>query len=187
TYSKNEVSDRYNDVSAWFNFGPSTGVWSDGPVAAPIVYSEAFAAPGDLAMGAGQFSTMNENKSLGFNAKWQVNDNLKLELDYHDSSAVSRPDSPFGSNNTIGTATFVRSVTTARFDTDLPTLAVAYPDGFTGINGEDVRITGSSFRNSQMRSDIEQLQVRGSYVFDKGLLTSIDFGVASSETKNRSA
>ncbi|WP_240220489.1 TonB-dependent receptor [Rheinheimera hassiensis] len=187
TYSKNEVSDRYNDVSAWFNFGPSTGIWSDGPVAAPIVYSEALTAPGDLAMGAGQFSTMNENKSLGFNAKWDVNDNLKLELDYHDSSAQSRPDSPFGSNNTIGTATFVRSVTTARFDSDLPTLAITYPDGFTGLNAEDVRITGSSFRNSQMRSDIEQLQIRGSYVFDTGLLSSIDFGVASSETRNRSA
>lgn len=187
TYSKNEVSDRYNDVSAWFNFGPSTGLWSDGPVAAPIVYSERFDAPGDLAMGGGQFSTMNENKSLGFNTQWQVNDNLKLELDYHDSSAVSRPNSPFGSNNVIGTATFVRAVTTARFDSKLPTLAITYPPGFTGIRGEDMRITGSSFRNSQMRSDIEQLQLRGNYVFDTGLLNSIDFGVSSSETRNRSA
>ena len=187
TYSKNEVSDRYNDVSAWFNFGPSTGVWSDGPVAAPIVYSEAFGEPGDLAMGGGQFSTVNENKSLGFNTQWQVNPNLQLELDYHNSSAESRPNSPFGSNNVIGTATFVRSMTTARFDSDLPTLAVTYPDGFTGIRGEDVRVTGSSFRNSQMRSDIEQVQVRGTYVFDRGLLTNIDFGVSVSETKNRSA
>lgn len=187
TYSKNEVSDRYNDVSAWFNFGPSTGVWSDGPVAAPIVYSEAFGAPGDLAMGGGQFSNLNENKSLGFNTQWQVNDNLKLELDYHDSSAVSRPNSPFGSNNVIGTATFVRAVTSARFDSRLPTLAITYPEGFTGIRGEDMRVTGSSFRNSQMRSDIEQLQLRGSYEFDNSVLTSIDFGVTSSETKNRSA
>ncbi len=187
TYAKNEVSDRYNDVSAWFNFGPSTGQWSDGPVAAPIVYSEAFGAPGDLAMGGGQSATVNENKSLGFNAKWQVNDNLNLELDYHDSSAQSRPDSPYGSNNVIGTATFVRTLTTARFDSDLPTLVIGYPDGFTGIRGEDMRVTGSSFRNSQMRSDIEQLQLRGNYVFDKGVLNSIDFGVTSSETKNRSA
>lgn len=187
TYAKNEVSDRYNDVSAWFNFGLSTGEWSDGPVAAPILYSEAFAAPGDLAMGAGQYATVNENKSLGFNTKWQVNNNLKLELDYHDSSAVSRPDSPYGSNNTIGTATWVRAVTAARFDSDLPVLAITYPDGFTGIKAEDMRITGSSFRNSQMRSDINQLQVRGSYEFDNSVLTSIDFGLTSSETKNRSA
>ncbi|WP_372626939.1 TonB-dependent receptor [Arsukibacterium sp.] len=187
TYAKNEVKDRYNDVSAWFNFGPSSGEWSDGPVAAPLVYSEAFAAPGDLAMGGGQSETVNENKSLGFNVKWEASDNLKLELDYHDSSAESRPDSPFGSNNVIGTATFVRMLTTARFETDLPTLAIRYPDGFTGIRGEDMRVTGSSFRNSQMRSDIEQLQLRGNYVFDEGVLNSIDFGVSTSETKNRSA
>ncbi|WP_445428252.1 TonB-dependent receptor [Alishewanella sp. HL-SH05] len=187
TYAKNEVSDRYNDVSAWFNFGPSSGVWSDGPVAAPIVYSEAFGAPGDLAMGGGQFSTVNENKSLGFNVNWQASDNLKLELDYHSSSADSSPNSPFGSNNVIGMATFVRTLTTARFDTDLPTLAIGYPPGFTGIRGEDMRVTGSSFRNSQMRSDIDQLQLRGNYTFDDGILNSIDFGVTSSETKNRSA
>ncbi|MCB5226546.1 TonB-dependent receptor [Alishewanella sp. 16-MA] len=187
TYSKNEISDRYNDVSAWFNFGPSSGVWSDGPVAAPIVYSEAFGAPGDLAMGGGQFSTVNENKSLGFNVNWQASDNLKLELDYHSSSADSSPNSPFGSNNVIGMATFVRTLTTARFDTDLPTLAIGYPPGFTGIRGEDMRVTGSSFRNSQMRSDIDQLQLRGNYTFDDGILNSIDFGVTSSETKNRSA
>ncbi|WP_445425843.1 TonB-dependent receptor [Alishewanella sp. HL-SH06] len=187
TYAKNEVSDRYNDVSAWFNFGPSSGVWSDGPVAAPIVYSEAFGAPGDLAMGGGQFSTVNENKSLGFNVNWQASDNLKLELDYHSSSADSSPNSPFGSNNVIGMATFVRTLTTARFDTDLPTLVIGYPAGFTGIRGEDMRVTGSSFRNSQMRSDIDQLQLRGNYSFDDGILNSIDFGVTSSETKNRSA
>ncbi|MDP5036958.1 MAG: TonB-dependent receptor, partial [Alishewanella sp.] len=187
TYAKNEVSDRYNDVSAWFNFGPSSGVWSDGPVAAPIVYSEAFGAPGDLAMGGGQFSTVNENKSLGFNVNWQASDNLKLELDYHSSSADSSPNSPFGSNNVIGMATFVRTLTTARFDTDLPTLVIGYPAGFTGIRGEDMRVTGSSFRNSQMRSDIDQLQLRGNYTFDDGILNSIDFGVTSSETKNRSA
>ncbi|MDP5459198.1 TonB-dependent receptor [Alishewanella sp. SMS8] len=187
TYAKNEVSDRYNDVSAWFNFGPSSGVWSDGSVAAPIVYSEAFGAPGDLAMGGGQFSTVNENKSLGFNVNWQASDNLKLELDYHSSSADSSPNSPFGSNNVIGMATFVRTLTSARFDTDLPTLVIGYPAGFTGIRGEDMRVTGSSFRNSQMRSDIDQLQLRGNYSFDDGILNSIDFGVTSSETKNRSA
>ncbi|MFC6439459.1 TonB-dependent receptor [Bowmanella sp. JS7-9] len=187
TYAKNEVNDRYNDVSAWFNFGPSTGVFSDGPVVAPLVYSEAFGAPGDLAMGAGNYSTVNENKSLGFNAAYKVNDNLKLELDVHDSSATSSPDSPYGSNNTMGTATWVRAVTTAYFDTPLPVLEITYPDGFNGIQAADMRITGSSFRNSQMRSDVSQYQLKGNYAFDEGIVTSIDFGVGNVEVKNRSA
>ncbi|NMH61510.1 TonB-dependent receptor [Alteromonas ponticola] len=187
TYAKNEVEDRYNDVSAWFNFGPSTATFTDGPVVAPLVYSEAFAAPGDLAMGAGQFSTINENKSLGLNLEWQASDNLELVLDVHDSSAESRPDSPFGSNNTIGTATWVRAVTSVDFSRDFPVLDITYPDGVSNIRAEDVRVTGSSFRNSQMRSEIQQAQLSGSYTFDSGLLESIDFGVSNSEMKNRSA
>ncbi|WP_102796486.1 TonB-dependent receptor [Bowmanella denitrificans] len=187
TYSKNEVDDRYHDVSAWFNFGPSTGIFSDGPAVAPIIYSEAFADPGDLAMGAGKFATVNENKSLGLNIEWQATDNLQLELDVHDSSAESKPDSPFGSNNTIGMATWVRDVTTGHFDTPLPVLEIAYPDGFNGIQAEDMRVTGSSFRNSQMRSDITQAQIKGTYVFDESIVKSIDFGVSTSEVKNRSA
>ncbi len=187
TYAKNEVEDRYNDVSAWFNFGPSKATFTDGPVVAPLVYSEAFAAPGDLAMGGGKFATVNENKSLGFNVEWDVTDNLELVFDMHDSSAESRPDSPLGSNNVIGTATFVRSVTTADFSNDFPVLNVVYPEGFNGIQAQDVRITGSSFRNSQMRSEIQQAQLSGSYTFDGGILESIDFGISSSEMKNRSA
>ncbi|MDE3274202.1 TonB-dependent receptor [Pseudoalteromonas sp. G4] len=187
TYAKNEVSDQYNDVSAWFNFGPSTGEWSDGPIAAPLIYSEAFGAPGDLAMGAGSFDTVNENKSLGFNVEWQVNDNLELRFDYHDSSAESRPDSPYGSNNVIGMATWVRAVTTADFSKDFPVLNITYPDGFNGIQSKDMRVTGSSFRNSMMRSDVTQAQFDGTFVFDDGDLSSIDFGISSTEVENRSA
>ncbi|MFY8274906.1 TonB-dependent receptor [Pseudoalteromonas sp. SSDWG2] len=187
TYAKNEFSDQYNDVSAWYNFGPSSGVWTDGPVSAPLVYTEAFGAPGDLAMGAGSFETVNENKSLGFNLEWQVNDNFELEFDYHDSSAESRPDSPYGSNNVIGMATWVRAVTSTDFSNDFPVLSITYPDGVSGINAADMRVTGSSFRNSQMKSEIEQAQIKGSYVFDDGIVESINFGISSSEMNNRSA
>ncbi|AWL11394.1 hypothetical protein HMF8227_00899 [Saliniradius amylolyticus] len=186
TYSKNEVQDRYNDVSAWFNFGPSSGQWTDGPVAAPLVYTEVFGAPGDLAQGGGNFSTANENKSLGFNADWQVNDNLNMTFDFHSSSAESGPDGPYGSNNVIGMATWVRSVSTADFSGDFPVLSITMPDGVSN-QAENMRVTGSSFRNSQMRTDIDQFQLDGEYVFDDGVLESIDFGVSSTEVENRSA
>jgi TonB-dependent receptor len=187
TYSKNEVSDQYNDVSAWFNFGPSSGEWTGGDVSAPLVYTEAFAAPGDLAMGGGSFQNVNENKSLGINLEWQVNSNLELSLDHHNSTAESRPDSPYGSNNVIGTATWVRDVSTAYFGQDFPVLEITYPDGFTGINAADVRVAGSSFRNSMMKSEVTQTQLDGTYVFDSGMVESIDFGVSMTEVQNRSA
>ena len=74
-----ECETRRNDLSAWFNFGPSTSSWTKGPVAAPLIYSETIVpANSDIAMGGAQFATKTENKSLGFNAAWRVSNDLKL-------------------------------------------------------------------------------------------------------------
>ncbi|MDF2178784.1 TonB-dependent receptor [Aliiglaciecola sp. CAU 1673] len=195
TYSKNEVAQQFNDLSAWFNFGPSTGEWTDGPIASPLIYAEQTPAnpndpnsrPADFSMGAGDYATTNENKSLGFNVEWQVNDKLELEFDVHDSSAESGPDSPWGSNNVLSAATWVREETTAYFDQDFPVLELTYPQGLNSIRPQDMRITGSSFRNSLMRSDIKQYQVKGEYAFDDGIISSINFGVGMTDVDNRSA
>jgi hypothetical protein len=40
TYSENKIQTKRNDLSAWFNFGPSTSSWTKGPVASPLVYTE---------------------------------------------------------------------------------------------------------------------------------------------------
>ena len=89
----------------WFNFGPSSSTWTDGPVAGPLVYTEAIpAANSDLSMGGAKFATKNENKSIGFNLAWEASDRLGFQLDYHDSSAESGADSPYGSNSVLGVA-----------------------------------------------------------------------------------
>lgn len=186
TYSKNEVQEQFSDVSAWFNFGPSAGQWTDGPIQAPLVYSEFHDAPADLAMGRGEFTTTNQNRLLGLNLEWQATDNLKLELDTHAATAESSPNGPFGSNNVIATAAFVRGVSTGRFDTEMPVMQITMPEGEV-LEPEDILIAGSSFRNSMMKSEIDQFQLKGEYVFDSGMIDSIDFGVSTLEVKNRSA
>jgi hypothetical protein len=40
TYSENKIATQRNELSVWFNFGPSASVWTDGPVASPLIYSE---------------------------------------------------------------------------------------------------------------------------------------------------
>ncbi|UAA40813.1 TonB-dependent receptor [Paraneptunicella aestuarii] len=187
TYSKNEVATQFNDLSAWFNFGPSTGEWTDGPIASPLVYTEdTSGSPADFSMGAGDYATKNENKSLGLNLEWQVSDNLNLVFDAHSSSAESSPDSPLGSNNVLSAAAFVRASTTGYFGSELPVLQLAYPDGET-LDPSDMRITGSSFRNSMMRNEIDQFQIQGEYVLDDGIVQKIDFGISLTDVNNRSA
>ncbi len=186
TYSENKVQTKRNDLSVWFNFGPSSSSWTNGPVAGPNIYSETIVpANSDLAMGGAQFATKNQNKSLGFNLEWNVTDRLNLALDAHKSSAESGADSPFGSNAVLGTAGFFRGTTTVDFTHDFPVLSVALPPGMSSIDPSRMLVTGSSFRNSYMKSEIEQTQVTGNFEFLE--YSRLDFGVSANKVDNRSA
>ncbi|OWQ86982.1 TonB-dependent receptor [Roseateles aquatilis] len=182
TGSQNKLHTRRNDMSAWFNFGASSSSWTNGPVSAPLSYSETIVpATSDLAMGGADFKTKNQNKSLGFNLEWKPNDRLKLEFDAHHSTATSGADGPWGTNNVIGTASFNRGTTTVDFSKDLPVLII---DG-TQRDASRQLVTGSSFRNSYMKSGVDQQQVRGSWKFDD--VSKVDFGVGATKVANRSA
>ncbi len=186
TYSENKVLTQRNELSVWFNFGPSSSSWTDGPVAAPLIYSETIVpATSDLSMGGAKFATKNENDSLGFNLAWEVSDRVGLELDFHDSQAESGADSPYGSNAVLGVAGFYRGTTTADFRNDFPVISVVLPPGQSGIDASQMQVTGSSFRNSYMKSEIQQGQLRGN--LDITPRSRLDFGVALTEVKNRSA
>jgi TonB-dependent receptor len=182
TYSENKIQTRRNDLSAWFNFGDSVSSWTNGPVAAPLIYTELIpAGNSDIAMGGANFATKTQNKSLGFNAAWRVTNNLKLELDAHKSSAESTPDSPFGSSNTLGTASFSRGNTTADFSRDFPVLGIA---GANFVQAPQ-QVTGSVFQNGYMKGEVDQLQLKGRLKMLEA--SNLNFGVAATQVDNRSA
>ena len=191
TYSENKIETNRNELSAWFNFGPSASSWTDGPVAGPNVYSELIGCvvPGscsDLAMAGAEFATKNTGDSTGINLNWRATDQLGFQLDAHTSSAESGEDSPYGSNAALGTAGFFRGTTTADYTRDLPVLSVVLPPSMNGqIDPALMKATGSSFRNSYMKSDIDQVQLSGDFVFADE--SRLDFGVGYMEAKNRSA
>ena len=186
TYSENKIQQQRNELSVWFNYGPSVTSWTDGPIAAPLIYSETIpAANSDLSMGGMRLANVNENKSLGFNVEWEVNDALSLEFDYHDSSAETRPDSPWGSAGVLGMAAFVRGTTTADFSRDFPVLTVTLPAGVTEVSPSQALVTGSVFQNAYTKSEVEQGQISGR--FQLGDYSGLDFGVSSTEVNNRTA
>lgn len=186
TYSQNRLQNQRNELSVWFNFGPSTSSWTDGPIAAPNIYSELIVpANSDLSMGGAKYATKNENKSLGFNLAWDVSDSVGLEFDYHKSSAQSGADSPYGSNSILGAAGFFRGTTTVDFSRPFPILTVALPPGQNDIDPAQMQVTGSSFRNSYMRAEVEQAQLRGDWTFGED--SRLDFGASLTDVNNRSA
>ena len=187
TYSENKVHTRRNELSVWFNFGASVSEWTDGPVAAPLLYSEIIPGPNfsDLSMGGAEFATKNENGSAGFNLAWEASDRLGLEFDYHDSKGTSGADSPFGSNAVLGVASFNRGTTTADFSKDFPVISVVLPAGQSGISASLMQVTGSSFRNSYTKAEVEQAQLKGKFAVTDS--SKLDFGVSLTEVNNRSA
>ena len=186
TYSENKIQTERNELSVWFNFGPSVSSWSDGPVAGPLVYTELIpAANSDLSMGGAKFASKNENKSVGFNLAWEASDRLGFQLDYHDSSAESGADSPYGSNSVLGVAAFVRGNTTADFSKDFPVISVQLPAGMSSVSPSAMTVTGSAFRDGYMKMDIEQTQLSGNFDFTDS--SRLDFGVALTEMNNRTA
>jgi hypothetical protein len=40
TYSENKIQTKRNDLSAWFNFGPSSSAWTGGSPSSPLNYKE---------------------------------------------------------------------------------------------------------------------------------------------------
>ena len=183
SYIENKVQQQRSELSVWFNYGPGDSSWTDGPVSAPIVYSEDMVGS-DLSMGGMQLATKNTGDSLGFNVEWEVTDSLALEFDYHDSSAESRPDSPYGSAGVLGVASFIRGTTTVDYSGEFPILNVQLPDG-VGVDPSTALVTGSVFQNSYNRSDVEQAQAKGEFRF--GDYSGLDFGVSAMEVYNRTA
>ncbi|WOI52659.1 TonB-dependent receptor [Parvularcula sp. LCG005] len=187
-YSENKVATERNDMSVWFNHGDTYSEWTDGPIASPIIYAEDFGPGGsDLSMGGGKFATKSENKSLGFNVEWEATDNLSFTADYHNSSAESGQDSPYGTSAVIGTADLQLRTQAVSFSNEMPVLSLGFQPGLDGIDASRHISTGTVFSNSYIKTEIEQLQLVASYDFDDSIIDSIDFGVSNTTNKVRSA
>ncbi len=195
TYSQNKLDTKRNDISSWFNFGPSTSSWTNGPAATPILYSEDLNDPtyrdangnlapigaADVAMGVAKFGVKTTLHSLGINLAWKPTDTVKLELDAHSSNSISGSDNPYGTNNVIGTAAFNRGTTTVDFSQDFPVMSLANTPRDASLQ----QVTGSSFRNSYMKANVDQLQLKGNW--EASEQSSVDFGLNVTHVKNRTA
>ncbi|MCV2365107.1 TonB-dependent receptor [Paucibacter sp. DJ1R-11] len=186
TYSENKIHSKRSELSAWFNFGPSSSSWTNGPIAAPLTYTETYdpKAPADVAMAGSIYGTKNKNQSTGMNVAWKASNALTLELDAHHSTATSGADSPFGSNSTLGVSMYNRASASADFSQKFPVLSIGLA-GDPAASPSLLQVTGSSFRNSYMRNQIDQAQFKGKYVLNES--SGLDFGIGMSKVKNRTA
>ncbi|MDH5831058.1 TonB-dependent receptor [Luteimonas sp. M1R5S18] len=183
-YIEQQVQVQRSELSVWFNQGAGDSSWTDGPIAAPIMYSEDMVGS-DLSMGGARIGSETTSDMLGFNVEWEVNDALSLEFDYHDSSATSRPSGPYGSAGVLGVAAYIRGNTTVDYSGEIPIVNVLLPAGVSQVDPSQALVTGSVFQNSYNKSEVEQLQAKGRFEF--GDYSGLDFGISTMEVNNRSA
>ncbi|MEH6637072.1 MAG: TonB-dependent receptor [Halioglobus sp.] len=191
TYSEFEIEQHRQELSAWFGGGGAAGgeftvANGVGGVVAPVVFN-AVEGP-DSAMAVGDWGRKTENDSTGFNLEWSPTDNLTLALDYHDSTAEAKPKDDRGSNNTVTAASFDRVLTTMRYNTDMAKMVIGTANGLPPTPDQIIG-SGNSFRNSYMKTDVEQTRLDGTFHFDEAFagLESIDFGLNHADVDNRSA
>ncbi|MYF31065.1 MAG: TonB-dependent receptor [Gammaproteobacteria bacterium] len=183
TYSEVELERTYSNLSAWFNFGGQETLWTDGPQATPLAYTEN-TTNADYSMAGGQDAWRTQNGATGLNLLWDVSDRLTLEFDHHNSTATREPDSRFGDSALLSTAAFTRSRTTGHFGADLPVLELTLSDP---LSPDDMIVTGSVFTNNFSEMDIAQTRFAGIYEMDFGFIDSIDFGIQLTDVDNRAA
>ncbi len=183
-YSENTLQTRTSDLSVWFNHDPvnTSSAFGDGQIADIQFYNEFFAGNTDLSMGASRTGSVSENESFGINLDWQATDRLSFVLDAHSSSAESGADSPFGTSAVLSTADFSLNFQGLDFTTELPTLSIGFDDGTSEISAARMQGTGSTFQDSFIRTEIDQIQLFSKYEFDTSIVKSVDFG--ASYTKN---
>lgn len=206
TYSRETVRVRDNSVGIWFNHGDTSSSWTNGPVAGANFYTERFGVPAfdptltaaenaenvnsaykDLAYSASQTASRSENKSLGGNVVWEGPGGITLTLDAHHSTAVSKPDSPYGNSNSFGAAIFGIQNQTVSFQNKLPTISFNLYPGLDPLDASLIVPTGSAFRNSYFKDRIDQVQLKGHYDHGDGFMDSLDWGFEYTDNQVRSA
>jgi len=187
--SEFDLDAKMSDLSAWFSNASAasqSSTWNDGAQRSPLIYSEThnFA---DYAMGLHEDGRKNVNESVGLTLEWQASDSLSLEFDYHDSSAETGANNPYGTSSLVTIATFNKVGSTVYYGQEMPVLELDLNSGADGADRpmykDDMIVTGSVFTNDFARMEIEQARLSGSYELSE--YSSIDFGIQMTEVNNR--
>jgi len=181
TYSQNKIQTKYHELSAWFNHdvGVQSSVFTKGPVATPVYYEERVNNQ-DIAMNGGDFATVTNNNSIGFNTQWRASPSLRLNFDAHHSTAEAKKDSPYGSNNDLATVSFSRGTSSLDFSQEMPVLSIQGADFVRAPH----QVSGSWFQDGLNKMKIDQVQAGGNLKLMEA--SNLNFGLGYVKVDNHS-
>ncbi len=190
TYSKVDLTAINTGVGIYYNDSGSDA--RDVVIDENGTITKLTAAGDDFASNIRLNTSETENKSFGFNAKWEATDNLSFNFDAHKSTnengGVGRGHNAF---LILAAASIDRKTYDATAGADIPYMHVTFrPDGPGIVNGLPTAASYDSlFGEANLninKSEVEQYQIDGTFDTnaDTGI-TSINFGAGQSEIANR--
>ena len=189
TYAQNQQESTAVIDGIWFA-RQFTEVEFDGNpiVATPSFLEEDIEGGKDFFFQNLSMATEDTLESYGFNADWQVNDNLNLRFDFATSEAESTPDGAFGKNVVrFNMAGATAGFQTAEFNAGgIPQASVVIDDEAKGNNNgifdkPDVGSQVSQATESSQSTEIDQVRFEGTWELDGG--GQFDFGVGYVDTE----
>ena len=168
--------------------GIGWGMWNDygGNVNAYEVDANGTVLWADISGNDGSFTanrvtTEVEADSIGINFDWQVSDSIHLEVDYHDSSNEIDNGKDKGLSNgslVLGSDQLITKTYDYRTG-EVPHAQIYWNQGGTTLPASMIDSHFSQFIHSPGKSEIEQLQIHGTWENDADSpLVDIKFGVA---------
>jgi TonB-dependent receptor len=151
---------------------------------------------------AGYNSSMGLQKNVteldahGFNAEWDVDENLTLSLDISTATSETKPDSPYGSLAYITTSAKVAQTAAIDYTSELPIISIGGEEPSLGgtYNGDNAGLDlynahrwlgGADNVFAYNENDLDQIQINGSYDASGSSFSNyvdvLDFGVSFSE------
>lgn len=193
TYARQDLYEARAEQSIWLDdryFSELT--FDDEVVATPVQLSQERRdlLPRDLGLALQELNQVNENKSIGFNLEYDVNDYFTLNFDIHNSTAEGRPDAPYGTWVNFGLGANVVRGQGVDFSGEFPIMTVDFDDASRGnlnpngvLDQDDVGTSILDMLFSSQKTEVTQARLDATYITDSG---SINFGIESRSMESTS-
>ncbi len=116
------------------------------------------------------------NDSFGINVDWQVNDNLRFNLDFHNSTGESQPDGQNAEELVNFRTPNVSQLGLDFIGNDIPDVLVEAD--FDIFDTSQLIPDIAQQRGSQVNNEIDELKFIGEYSFDDSALKTLTFGAS---------
>ncbi|MGJ8691637.1 MAG: TonB-dependent receptor [Thalassotalea sp.] len=191
TYAQNDLENSSGQKGAWSTKKYDKVIFdTNQDIATAIYLSEPLTGTKDNTFEQQHKHQVNTLKSLGINLEFEVNDELTLGLDIHDSTMESLPGASYGGSELkLSMAAPIGKHQIFDFTHPLPRTELQIDDSLKGnndgiYNKEDLGSQITRIAYSTQETNIKQIQFDGTYEFEQGTL---DFGIdhRSSELKQQ--